>query len=175
MKKRILALCMAMLFLYSSAGAALTVEDARELVERLYIDEVPAKVLSRPTVEELFDGLDRYSSYFTPEEYEAFRNTMNDVSTVGLGVVSGLSEDGSCLEVSKVLPGGAAEAGGMVAGDRILAVDGRPISQRSDLAALYAQRAPLYARFADAVIDNNGTVADAAKAIWRDFCAHSGD
>ena len=133
MKKRILALCMAVLFLYSSAGAALTVEDARELVERLYIDEVPAEVLSRPTVEELFDGLDRYSSYFTPEEYEAFRNTMNDVSTVGLGVVSGLSEDGSCLEVSKVLPGGAAEAGGMVAGDRILAVDGRPIADAGSL------------------------------------------
>ena len=30
----------------------------------------------------------------------------------------------------------------------------RTISQRSDLTALYAQREPLYARFADAVIDN---------------------
>ena len=38
----------------------------------------------------------------------------------------------------------------------LLPKDGRPISQRSDLTALYAQRAPLYARFADAVIDNNG-------------------
>ena len=43
--------------------------------------------------------------------------------------------------------------------------DGRPISQRSDLAALYAQRAPLYARFADAVIDNNGTPEETVQTI----------
>ena len=43
--------------------------------------------------------------------------------------------------------------------------DGRPISQRSDLAALYAQREPLYARFADAVIDNNGTPEETVRKI----------
>ena len=43
--------------------------------------------------------------------------------------------------------------------------DGRPISQRSDLAALYAQREPLYARFADAVIDNNGTPEETVQKI----------
>lgn len=123
---------MAFLLLISHA-AALTVEEARGLVERLYIDEVPEEVLNSATVEELFNGLDRYSSYFTPEEYKAFLDTMNDVRTVGLGVVSGLSGDGSCLEVSKVLPGGAAEAGGMTAGDRILAVDGRPIAGAGSL------------------------------------------
>jgi len=47
----------------------------------------------------------------------------------------------------------------------LLPKDGRPISQRSDLAALYAQRAPLYARFADAVIDNNGTPEETVRKI----------
>ena len=47
----------------------------------------------------------------------------------------------------------------------LLPKDGRPISQRSDLAALYAQRAPLYARFADAVIDNNGTPEQTVQQI----------
>lgn len=131
MKKRALALCLALLLLVPGASA-LTVEEARGLVTRLYIDEVPAEVLSRPTVEELFDGLDRYSSYFTPEEYEAFLNTMNDVSIVGVGLVSRLSGDGSCLEVLKVLNGGAAQAGGVEVGDRILAVDGRPVSSAKD-------------------------------------------
>lgn len=56
-----------------------------------------------------------------------------------------------------------------------LSTDGRPLSQGADLAAMWAQREPLYARFRDTVIDNNGTVEDAAAAIWRDFCAHSGD
>ena len=43
--------------------------------------------------------------------------------------------------------------------------DGRPISQRSDLAALYAQREPLYARFADAVIDHNGAPEETVQKI----------
>ena len=47
----------------------------------------------------------------------------------------------------------------------LLPKDGRPISQRSDLATLYAQRAPLYARFADAVIDNNGTPEETVQKI----------
>ena len=53
--------------------------------------------------------------------------------------------------------------------------EGRPLSATADLAAMYAQRAPQYARFRDAVIDNNGTAEDTAAAIWRDFCEHSGD
>ena len=40
----------------------------------------------------------------------------------------------------------------------LLAKDGRPISLRSDLNELYAARRPLYERFADTVIDNNGSI-----------------
>ena len=57
----------------------------------------------------------------------------------------------------------------------VLPTDGRPLSQGADLGAMWREREPLYTRFRDAVIDNNGTVEDAAAAIWRDFCAHSGD
>ena len=56
-----------------------------------------------------------------------------------------------------------------------LPTDGRPLSAGADLEAMYAQRSPLYARFRDAAIDNNGTVEDTAAAIWRDFLEHSGD
>ena len=57
----------------------------------------------------------------------------------------------------------------------VLPTDGRPLSAGADLEAMYAQRSPLYARFRDAAIDNNGTVEDTAAAIWRDFLEHSGD
>lgn len=56
-----------------------------------------------------------------------------------------------------------------------LPTDGRPLSQGADLAAMWAARAPLYERFQDATINNDGTPAQTAEAIWRDFCAHSGD
>ena len=52
--------------------------------------------------------------------------------------------------------------------------DGRPLSQGADLAAMWAERAPLYERFRDAAIDNSGTVEQTAQAIWRDFCENSG-
>ena len=57
----------------------------------------------------------------------------------------------------------------------ILPTEGRPVSQSTDLHALWKVREPHYAGFRDAVIDNNGAVADTAAAIWRDFCEHSGD
>lgn len=53
--------------------------------------------------------------------------------------------------------------------------EGRPLSQRTPPAQLWEERKALYARFRDAVIDNNGNIPDAAETIWRDFCAHSGD
>ena len=46
-----------------------------------------------------------------------------------------------------------------------LPTDGRPISQKSDLNELYEIRRPLYEAFADEVIENNGTLADAANQI----------
>lgn len=52
--------------------------------------------------------------------------------------------------------------------------DGRPLSAQADLSILSAQRAPLYARFRDAVVENNGTANQTADAIWRDFCEYSG-
>ncbi len=50
---------------------------------------------------------------------------------------------------------------------------GRPLSQGADLAAMAAEREPLYRRFRDVRIDNNGSAAESAAAIWRNFCANS--
>lgn len=55
-----------------------------------------------------------------------------------------------------------------------LARQGRPLSQGADLAAMYRRRLPLYQRFRDLAVDNNGTAEAAAAEIWRDFLAHSG-
>ena len=47
----------------------------------------------------------------------------------------------------------------------LLPRDGRPISLRSDLNELYEKRRPCYERFADHVIDNNGSVEETVKQI----------
>ena len=48
-----------------------------------------------------------------------------------------------------------------------LPTEGRPLS--TDLAAMYRTRAPLYAQFANHVLDNNGTLDDAITAILEVF------
>lgn len=57
----------------------------------------------------------------------------------------------------------------------LLPTAGRPLSQSNDLASMWAEREPLYARFRDVIIENSGSIEDTAAAIWRDFCEHSGD
>lgn len=42
---------------------------------------------------------------------------------------------------------------------------GRPLSQSSKLSDMYMQREPLYRRFADCVVENNGTLEDAVRSI----------
>ena len=46
-----------------------------------------------------------------------------------------------------------------------LPTDGRPLSQAGSLEAMYEVRKPLYARFADHIIDNNGTPEETLGAI----------
>ena len=46
-----------------------------------------------------------------------------------------------------------------------LPTDGRPLSQTGQLQEMYRRRAPLYERFADVIIDNNGPPEDTLTAI----------
>lgn len=48
-----------------------------------------------------------------------------------------------------------------------LPTDGRPLSQANKLADMYRVRKPLYQRFADHMIDNNGATSDAAEQILK--------
>ena len=48
-----------------------------------------------------------------------------------------------------------------------LPTDGRPLSQKRTLGQMYEARMPLYLRFADAAISNDGSIAETASAICR--------
>ena len=50
-----------------------------------------------------------------------------------------------------------------------LPTEGRPISQRTGLAALWAQRKDQYAAFADAVVDNNGTLEQTLSHLEKEL------
>ena len=49
-------------------------------------------------------------------------------------------------------------------------MDGRPLSKDLEtLKAMEQTRAPMYERFADVTIENDGTLEDAAEKILKDF------
>ncbi len=56
-----------------------------------------------------------------------------------------------------------------------LSTRGRPLSAGGieGLRALFEKRDPLYARFADATVKNDGTLEEAADKIWSDFCENT--
>ena len=47
----------------------------------------------------------------------------------------------------------------------LLPRDGRPLSQAADLRQMYALREPMYRQFADAAIDNNGSIRETVETI----------
>ena len=71
---RLFALPLALTLLLSPAAQALTPDQARELLQDYYIDEVPEDVLDQNTIQAMLEALgDPYTTYFSPEEYEIGR------------------------------------------------------------------------------------------------------
>lgn len=123
MKKRICALLVALGMLITSASA-LTVEQARDLLNEYYIDEIPEEVLAHDTIDGILTALgDPYTVYYTAEELAGFYATIEDVQLVGIGIRSYYRAQG--VEVTQVAPGGPAAEGGIQAGDWIIAIDGK--------------------------------------------------
>ncbi len=87
----------------------------------------PERML-RSAFEELFDHLDPHSRYLTPEEAWAAR--VRRVGQAGLGLRLGAGRGGREVVVAALSPNGPAAAAGVRFGDRVLAVDGVPVSAR---------------------------------------------
>lgn len=113
------------------SAQALTLEQTAELLELLYIDEVPAEALEKDTIQEMVSALgDPYTQYYTAEEYQLFLDSMSDSSLVGIGVVltqTGLPVAENGLPIDQILENSPAATGGLMVGDLILAVDGQSI------------------------------------------------
>ena len=121
---RLFALPLALTLLLSPAAQALTPDQARELLQDYYIDEVPEDVLDQNTIQAMLEALgDPYTTYFSPEEYGAFTGSMSDTDTVGVGIYSLVTADGPLIQ--RVYENTPAADAGLQPGDLVTAVDGR--------------------------------------------------
>ena len=84
----------------------------------------PERML-RSGFEELFNHLDPYSRYLGPEEAEAARGRRVGQVGLGLRLAAGRGRE---VVLATIMPGGPAAMAGLRTGDRVLAVDGAPVS-----------------------------------------------
>ena len=86
---------------------------------------IPESAVIHEFISGTVGSLDPYSSYLTASQ---FNETMNHIegNFVGLGVEIRPTE--SLLEVVDVIPGGPANKGGLRAGDKIVAIDGKRVA-----------------------------------------------
>ena len=109
--------------LIATGAQALSVEEAREILQRSYVDKLPNAAKEAETLDELFSYTDDYTYYMTGEEYEAFLSEVEgEVSFVGIGAEITYGETG--ITIVSVLKGGGAEKAGLTSGDIIIAIDG---------------------------------------------------
>lgn len=135
MKKRfafLLALCLTF-SLAALPASALEVDEAKELLQTYYVEELPPEVLEADSLEALLEALnDPYTVYLSDQDYQAFLSSVNGESVVGIGVSLQTTYHDGYLIMS-VLPGSPALEAGLEAGDRIVAVDGTPLTESSDI------------------------------------------
>ena len=88
MKRRIFSVFLSLALLLTSASA-LTVEQARQLLQDYYIDEIPEEILAQDSVDAMLQALgDPYTRYYNAEEYAAFLASLEDTELVGIGIIA---------------------------------------------------------------------------------------
>lgn len=100
-------------------------QDIYRIIEEEYVDEISTDSLIEMTIPELLKNLDPHSMYIARKDLDRVNRDLES-SFYGVGIQFQLMSDTIC--VVEIVPGGPAERAGMMAGDRILAVDGRPMT-----------------------------------------------
>ncbi len=99
-------------------------------VQKNYYGEFDTDAAREELYASLFDSLDKYSVYYSPEEYEEYFGGHISGEAYGMGVTITQSDDGRMM-IYTVMPESPAEAAGVLAGDELKEVEGTQITKES--------------------------------------------
>jgi len=107
---------------------AATLSEAITLIERHYVEPVEQRRLFEDAMQGMATGLDSYSGYIEPREYDEFQQVL-DQHFGGIGVMVELHPRTKRLTIISPIVDSPASKAGLRAGDSILAIDGADASQ----------------------------------------------
>ena len=98
---------------------------AEAAISQLYVDTVNENKLVEDAIRGMLEGLDPHSSYSTPEETKELNEPLQG-NFSGIGISFNMNQD--TLYVIQTISGGPSERVGILAGDRIIAVNDTSIA-----------------------------------------------
>ncbi len=101
------------------------IQIAQMAIANFYVDSVDQKKLAEDAIRGMLEQLDPHSSYTNPEETKSLNEPLEG-NFEGIGVQFNILED--TLVVIQPTTKGPSEKAGILAGDRIVLVDGQPIA-----------------------------------------------
>lgn len=97
------------------------IESILDTIEYYYLDEVDRDVLIDGALKGIFETLDKYSTYYTPQEFNDLNSSISgDFSGVGMYI----EKKGDYITVLSPIEGSPAHKAGLQPGDKIAEVDG---------------------------------------------------
>lgn len=116
--------------------------EVKRAIQDQYVENVEVEKLNQGALKGMVDALgDRHSAFFTPQEYKAFVQHF-EASFSGIGVHVELSQRTGLVTVVSPIKGSPGERAGLRAGDAIMKVDGRDITNMTLNEAVTLIRGP---------------------------------
>lgn len=118
------------------------INDLLHIIDDQYVDTVDIAKIVEESMPKILEELDPHSTYISAEAAKTANDDL-DGSFSGIGVMFAVRTD--TVYVTNIIKGGPAEKVGMMAGDRIISVDGKPyvgkdVTQKETLKRLKGEK-----------------------------------
>ena len=106
-----------------------SIANVKEYIDKYYLGEYDNQVVMDASIEAMMGALgDNWSHYLTASEYTLYKKG-NEQNAIGVGLSCSYDQDSTSLGIVDVHPESPARNAGIVPYDRLLAVDGVPVSK----------------------------------------------